>query len=188
MNTNLAYDPFEMSLEDFYAFAESKPEYEHWELIDGTPICLASPAVFHQEISAQIFLEFHSYFKNKKCSPLYAPVDVVLFEEDDTRNTVVCQPDLLVYCDKKQNDGKRIHGAPSLVVEIWSDSNDSKYRIKKINLFKGSKVKEIWEVFPEDGLVKISALVDNAYKDISYTFSQQIESVIFSGLSVNFSE
>jgi Uma2 family endonuclease len=39
-----------MSVEEFYAFTDTRPDEEKWELIDGEPILNASPSPIHQWI------------------------------------------------------------------------------------------------------------------------------------------
>jgi Uma2 family endonuclease len=39
-----------MTVEDFYAFTDTRPDEEKWELIDGEPILNASPTPLHQRI------------------------------------------------------------------------------------------------------------------------------------------
>lgn len=157
MNTNLAYEFSKMSLEEFYDFVNIRSELEHWELLYGIPFCLASPNFQHQTILGEIFSQFNRYFFGKKCKPVISPFDVVLFE--DTDFPTVCQPDLLVYCDEKQNDGNRLHGAPGLALEVWSDANNAKYRVNRIRMFKDAGIQEIWEVFPDESIIKIRSVL-----------------------------
>src|SRR5580658_4215689 len=39
-----------MSVEEFYAFTDTRPDEEKWELIDGEPVLNASPSELHQRI------------------------------------------------------------------------------------------------------------------------------------------
>ena len=39
-----------MTVGEFYAFTDTRPDEEKWELIDGEPILNASPSDFHQKI------------------------------------------------------------------------------------------------------------------------------------------
>jgi Uma2 family endonuclease len=43
-----------MTVGDFYAFTDTRPDEEKWELIDGEPVLNASPAILHQQIAANI--------------------------------------------------------------------------------------------------------------------------------------
>jgi Uma2 family endonuclease len=46
-----------MSVEDFFAFTDSRPDDEKWELIDGEPVLNATPSLLHQRIAGNI----HAY-------------------------------------------------------------------------------------------------------------------------------
>jgi Uma2 family endonuclease len=39
-----------MTVDEFYAFTDTRPDEEKWELIDGEPVLNASPSRFHQRI------------------------------------------------------------------------------------------------------------------------------------------
>jgi Uma2 family endonuclease len=39
-----------MTVEEFYAFTDMRPDEEKWELIDGEPVLNAAPSDPHQEI------------------------------------------------------------------------------------------------------------------------------------------
>jgi Uma2 family endonuclease len=39
-----------MTVEEYFAFTDTRPDNEKWELIDGEPILNASPSGFHQQI------------------------------------------------------------------------------------------------------------------------------------------
>ena len=39
-----------MTIDEFYAFTDTRPDEEKWELIDGEPVLRASPSPFHQRI------------------------------------------------------------------------------------------------------------------------------------------
>jgi Uma2 family endonuclease len=39
-----------MTVEEFYAFTDTRPDEEKWELIDGEPVLNASPSELHQRI------------------------------------------------------------------------------------------------------------------------------------------
>src|ERR1700728_689441 len=43
-----------MTVEDFFAFTDARPNDEKWELIDGEPILNATPSFLHQRIAGNI--------------------------------------------------------------------------------------------------------------------------------------
>lgn len=45
-----------MSVEEFYAFTDTRPDEEKWELIDGEPVMQASPGYFHQVIVSNLIM------------------------------------------------------------------------------------------------------------------------------------
>ena len=49
-----------MTVEDFFAFTDSRPDDERWELIDGEPILNATPSFLHQEIAGNILARLRS--------------------------------------------------------------------------------------------------------------------------------
>lgn len=186
MNVDTAENDFNMTLRNFDNFVLSRPEEERWELFDGHPFMLASPSSIHQDILGEIFHQFKLFFKNTKCKVRISPADVVLFNETD--DPVVCQPDLFVFCDKKQDDGKRIYGPPRLALEVWSKGNENKDRTKRIIKFKEAGIQEIWEVNTIEGCVYINTLIDGDYVIHGFTFNQIGHSKIFPELSVDLSE
>ena len=45
-----------MTVEEFYAFTDARPDEEKWELIDGEPILNASPSPIHQWIVGNLLI------------------------------------------------------------------------------------------------------------------------------------
>ena len=44
----------QMTIEEFLAFTETRPDEERWELIEGVPVLNASPVEYHQVIAGNI--------------------------------------------------------------------------------------------------------------------------------------
>ena len=49
-----------MTVEEFYAFTDNRPDDEKWELIDGEPVLNASPSRFHQRIMKNLVVALGS--------------------------------------------------------------------------------------------------------------------------------
>ena len=45
-----------MTVEEFYAFTDTRPDEEKWELIDGEPVLNASPSPLHQWIVGNLIV------------------------------------------------------------------------------------------------------------------------------------
>lgn len=131
---------------------------EHFELIDGDAVMLASPSTVHQLISGELYRQFANYLEGKKCRVISAPFDVRLFEEEEDRlediQTVV-QPDISVICDRDKLDDRGCKGAPDLTLEILSPSNARHDLLVKLKLYQQAGVREYWVVSPEQKTVQV---------------------------------
>jgi Uma2 family endonuclease len=57
-----------MTVEEFYAFTDTRPDNEKWELIDGEPILNASPSRVHQWIVKNLLIVFGNRERELKAS------------------------------------------------------------------------------------------------------------------------
>ena len=132
---------------------------QRWELIGGEAFLMApSPTSRHQRVSMELTRQVANHFRGRSCTVLAAPMDVVLSEED------VVQPDVLVVCDANKVKRTHIEGAPSLVVEIVSDSSVALDRRAKLNLYARAGVAEYWIVTPWPSLVEVLLLRGGKYE------------------------
>ncbi len=132
---------------------------QRWEIIGGDAYLMSpSPTSRHQMIVGALFASLHTYFRGKACQLFVSPMDVVLSEKD------VVQPDLLVVCRPDQIQRTHIAGAPSLVVEVLSESSASRDRLLKLGLYARSGVKEFWLVTPWPAMVEILVLRGEHYE------------------------
>lgn len=131
--------------EDYCKFNDDKRR----EVINGV-IYLMSPGVNkeHQDISVNLSGMFWDYLKGKKCKVYYAPFDVRLPKEGETKETVsnIVQPDIFVVCDKNKLDRRGCFGSPDLIIEILSPSTSKRDKTEKFNLYQEHGVLEYWVV------------------------------------------
>jgi Uma2 family endonuclease len=132
------------------------------------------------------------YLKGKSCEVFAAPFDVRLFPEEDSSDTTVVQPDILVVCDsKKLSDGKACKGAPDLVVEIMSGSSAIIDRNVKAEKYRQAGVKEYWIVNantadPEYPIeIMVNVLSNGQY--ISSVYKNKVSSSVLPGLVIDLS-
>ncbi|MTI94347.1 MAG: DNA-binding protein [Firmicutes bacterium] len=132
-----------------------------YEVLNGQLIKEPSPRVIHQRIVRKLLLLLDSYFK--KVHPdgeiFFAPLDVTLGDY------TVVQPDLLFVAGAQKNiiEENRINGAPTLAVEIISESSRRKDRVLKWQIYQAAGVKHYWLVDPEEKSLECFALQDGAY-------------------------
>jgi len=166
---------------EIYENSERRMEY-----INGEIVLLASPSMYHQDISGNLFIQLRAYLKGKKCKVFYAPFDVHFYKKDlDTPD--VMQPDLLVACDYDEtvNERDRYMGTPSLCIEILSKGTRSKDMIDKLNTFMLSGVKEFWIVDPEQLMVIVYSFENYSMNEYAiYRAGEVVRSTFFEGLEI----
>jgi Uma2 family endonuclease len=141
-----------------YQEYEKLPENVRLEIINGVVYDMAaSPPVRHQVIVLKLATMFEKIFSGKPCKPFVAPLDVVL---DDIN---VVEPDVFVVCDPDKITEKNIKGAPDLIIEVLSPSNNIKDRRNKKWLYEGHGVKEFIIISPMEETAERYWLVDGKY-------------------------
>ena len=141
-------------------------EEERIELIDGYPTMLSSPNRAHQKAIMELSAHLYGFLKGKKCEVYPAPFGVRPLEGKDDRpedvDTVV-EPDITVVCDPDKLDDIGCKGAPDLIMEVLSPSNQRHDRVTKFNLYQRAGVREYWMVDPNQKSVQTFVLEDGRY-------------------------
>lgn len=157
----------ELDLSKKYSYAD----YLTWqfkervELIKGRIFKMSpAPNLKHQRISGDVFYEFKSFVKSKKCQVFHAPFDVRLpvSSKKDKIDTVV-QPDITIVCAEAKLDVQGCNGTPDIVIEILSPGNTKREMKEKFDLYLAAKVPEYWLIDPERESVIIYSLVEFDY-------------------------
>lgn len=154
------------------------PEDFRVELIDGVMIRMESPISIHQRVSLRMAMLLEQFIDdhNGACTTYIAPFDVQL-KADDPKT--VLQPDVLVVCDESKDTGKRIVGAPDLVIEILSPTTKSKDTGVKKRKYKEAGVREYWII---DLIARrITVCEFSINKTTLYGFDEKIPVGIFGG-------
>lgn len=128
------------------------------ELLDGELIVSPSPVVRHQEVLGRLFLAIGGYVAEHGGGKAYlAPLDVVLSDSN------VFEPDLLFIAEADLGilTEKNVQGAPSLAIEVVSDSRID--RVRKRKVYERFGVPEYWVVDPDADRVEIYRLEGPTY-------------------------
>jgi Uma2 family endonuclease len=158
---------------------------KRYELIDGTAYMMASPSTNHQSISGELFGQFWTFLRGKTCKVFSAPFDVRLFPQKNLNDKTVVQPDLLVVCDKTKLDKRSCNGAPDLVIEILSPSNDAEEMLQKFQKYLQASVREYWVVDLDNHLIQVHILDKCCYISSVYDGDTLVPVSILPGLSVD---
>ena len=181
INYNKGDEPF--TIEDYY----NTPEETHVELINGVFYNMAPPNRIHQKISMYLSNVIDNYINSKggSCEVYAAPFGVQLSADDD--KTIV-EPDISVICDKNKLTDKGCIGAPDWIIEIVSPSSASNDYIRKLGLYKKSKVKHYWIANFDSDSVAVYSLANEYSDPVTYSFSDTVPSGLYEDLAIDFSE
>jgi Uma2 family endonuclease len=172
--------------EDIYTYADYLEwnDGKRYELIDGRAYMLAAPSPDHQSISGEIFRQFSNFLLGKSCRVFAAPLDVRLFPQKNLNDKTVVQPDLLVVCDKVKLDKHGCNGAPDMVIEILSLSNDAEEMLRKFQKYLQAGVREYWVVDLDNHLIQVHILDKGRYISSIYDGDAVVPVSILPELSV----
>jgi Uma2 family endonuclease len=120
------------------------PEQPRCELLYGRLPVTPSPSIRHQRVVRQVF-GFLLDFSNRAGGEVFvSPLDVRLADHS------IVQPDLIYVSSKRAGIlGRRVEGAPDLVVEILSPATARRDVGEKLRLYAESGVAEYWIIDPE---------------------------------------
>ncbi len=165
---------------------------ERVELIKGRIFKMSpAPNSMHQEVVGNIYLKLGNFLYRNPCKVYVAPYDVRLprKSKDDKDIFTVIQPDLCVICDPAKRDARGCIGAPDIVVEVLSPSNNKKELKNKYEVYEEAGVKEYWVVFPPEKTMLIYMLIEGKYVPSRLMVSGDVvTSSILPGFSMELSE
>ena len=162
-------------------------DYASWdddircELIDGEIIVMDAPSFEHQGILMELSRQLANFLVGKQCRVFAAPCDVCLNGKGDEDDTVV-QPDIVVICDElKLIDKKKCNGAPDMAIEVLSPSTLRYDRIRKLDKYLQTGVREYWIVDPVDKSVDVHILENDKYVITAYQRNEAISVHVLDG-------
>ena len=128
------------------------------EILNGIRVLMAPrPLLEHARISRRISNKIEESLSGGGCEA-FVEVDVYLSKNDRF------VPDVCVVCDPaKYANGKRIEGAPDLVVEVLSRSTANRDRGYKKDIYELHGVKEYWIVTASECAIEVYILKDGRY-------------------------
>jgi Uma2 family endonuclease len=154
------------------------PDSGNYELHNGNIVFMPSPSDKHQFVVTDLTTMLNSYVKTHKLGRvIVAPMDTQLSEVD------ILQPDILFVSNQRLGIiDKIVNGAPDLVVEILSPSNDTKEMSYKKYVYETAGVQEYWLVNLEKQTITQYELIENELRwQRTLTKADTLESVVLSG-------
>lgn len=169
-------------------------EIDHMvELIKGKVFrqAAAAPRRIHQELVLKIGSQLRNLLKGKTCKVYIAPFDVRLPVKSKKHKDIktVVQPDICVGCDPEKLDDLGCVGAPDLIMEILSLSNNKKELQNKYEVYEESGVKEYWIIHPYEKTLLVYTLVERKYVPSKlFTLGDHVASKCIEGFVLDLDE
>ena len=111
-----------MTVDEFYAFTDTRPDGEKWELIEGEPVLNASPSRLHQRIAGNVFFAL-TVRQREIGAPWEASLPLGVRVSEKNRP----EPDVLVYpCDSSRPNAQRDRNDVLVVFEVLSPSTEDR--------------------------------------------------------------
>ncbi len=184
----------DIDIDQIYTYAD----YYKWkfeervELIKGRIFKMSpAPNRLHQELTGEIYLRLRNFLNNNPCKVYVAPFDVRLPRKSKKDKDIftVLQPDLCVICDLSKLDKRGCIGAPDIVVEVLSPSNNKKELKNKYEVYEEAGVKEYWVVLPYEKTMIIYTLINGKFSPSRLLASGDlVTSSVLPGFSLDLSE
>jgi Uma2 family endonuclease len=105
-----------MSVEEYFAFTDTRPDNEKWELIDGEPVLQASPTTRHQRIVINVSYCLEAIRRERRPSWIVIPGIGVRISD-----TSLPEPDILIRPDTDDDSSRECDDA-IVAIEVLSES------------------------------------------------------------------
>ena len=166
-----------------YADYAQLPEGAPYELIDGQLVMSPSPTTTHQRLVFQIARALGDHSDERSSGNVFiSPIDVYLSDTDTV------QPDVLFIAIDRRDiiEEQRIHGAPDLVVEVFSPSTTHRDVGVKKRLYETHGVREYWTVDPETHAVEVHVNTEHGFDQHARVVeSGTVSSALLDGFAID---
>jgi Uma2 family endonuclease len=111
-----------MTVDEFYAFTDTRPDGEKWELIEGEPVLNASPSLLHQWIVINVVVALKNREREIK-APWVAMLPLGVRVSEKSRP----EPDVLVFpSGDRRPDARRDRNDVIVLFEVLSPSTEDR--------------------------------------------------------------
>lgn len=155
-----------MSVAEYRVWAETRPDDERWELLDGVPVLMSPPRERHQTIVARLIRRLGDLADPRGCRAL--PGLAILSEVMDDFAPI---PDVVVRCGPLLPDGYAPD--PILLAEVLSPSTMTVDRGRKIDFYKTvAPLRRFLIVYQDEARIEVFSRRDAQDRDAQSQGSQ----------------
>ncbi len=152
--------PGPMTVDEFYAFTDTRPDEEKWELIGGEPVLNAWPLDVHQWIVRNVFGWL--LIKERELNPPWASLPGLGVRVSDRD---LPGPDVLVFpSPHHQPEGRRDRDDVIVVFEVLSPSTEKRDLGWKHKVYTGLSTLTHYIVISQDDVEVIVFARDNHFE------------------------
>lgn len=175
-----AIDTGPMTVEEFYAFTDMRPDEEKWELIDGEPVLNASPGNFHQLILKNVIMALG--LEERRLGTPWAIIPGIGALVSDTSRP---EPDVMVLPKDvvRKNPLNRDTREAIVLFEIMSPSTKSRDLKWKRSAYTSLPALTHYVVIAQDAVDVVVFARENDFLD--QRFVSMDDSIAFPGLGVS---
>ncbi len=155
---------YHMQSADVSSYDQLEDDGFLYQLVEGVLIMAAAPILFHQRILMKLTNIISEFLLSNPMGELFfAPTDVELNDKN------IYQPDLLFVSHDRSSilKGKRVVGAPDLVIEVLSEGTKRLDIGVKYKVYEQSGILEYWIVDPQKKSFKFYQLKGPLFHEIS---------------------
>ncbi|MFB2934772.1 Uma2 family endonuclease [Aerosakkonemataceae cyanobacterium BLCC-F154] len=156
-------EPKYMTPQEYLDWEEQQPiKYEY---INGEVYAMTGGTLAHATIAANLFYQLKNHLRGGSCRPFVFEAKLGVSE-----NGPFHYPDVIVTCDERDKNAKKVIYHPSIIVEVLSPSTESFDRGKKFQQYRRiSTFKEYVLISAEQITVEVFRLNDRGIWEL-YTY------------------
>jgi len=157
--------PKYMTPQEYLDWEEQQPiKYEY---INGEVYAMTGGTLAHATIAANLFYQLKNHLRGGSCRPFVFEAKLGVSEKGPFH-----YPDVMVTCDEKDKNAKKVIYHPSIIVEVLSPSTESFDRGKKFQQYRRiSSLREYVLISAEQLTVEVFRLNDRGIWEL-YTYME----------------
>lgn len=158
-------EPKYMTPQEYLDWEEQQPiKYEY---INGEVYAMTGGTLAHATIAANLFYQLKNHLRGGSCRPFVFEAKLGVSE-----NGPFHYPDVMVTCDERDRNAKKVIYHPSIIIEVLSPSTESFDRGKKFQQYRRiSTLREYVLISAEQIIVEVFRLNDRGIWEL-YTYTE----------------
>jgi Uma2 family endonuclease len=173
-----------MTVDEFYAFTDTRPDDEKWELIGGEPVLNAAPSPIHDWIAINVVVALKNREREMKARWVTLSNQGVRVSNKDRP-----QPDVLVFpCGDRRPDARRDRNDVIVLFEVLSPSTEDRDLGWKRKAYASLPSLTHYIVISQEAVDVIVFARDNAFEGVRFRSLRDAIDLLSLGVSLPLAE